>query len=158
MSVSAETTPSHSVSGLSLLLSHPLLRPIARLMPELSYYTIVSALALGLDLVVFAGLTQSGMRAAIAGIVGYTAGLILHYMLSVRYVFETQGSTKSVLRRFGEFVLSGLIGLALTWAIITLASEWLHLPALIGKVAAVGTSFIVVFLLRRGIVFAANRA
>jgi putative flippase GtrA len=140
----------------ALDLSHPLLRPLARLMPELSFYTLVSAVALSVDLVVFSGLTHSGMRAAAAGIVGYSVGLVLHYILSVRYVFNTC-TTKGSLRRFAEFVLSGLIGLALTWLIIAVATEAMHLPALVGKVAAVGTSFIVVFLLRKGIVFAGRR-
>ncbi len=141
----------------SFALDHPWLRPIARLMPELSYYTIVSAVALSVDLILFTGLTRSGMRAAAAGLVGYSVGLVLHYILSVRFVFETNGSDKSNVRRFTEFVASGLIGLAITWLIIGVATEWLHLPALIGKVGAVGTSFIVVFMLRRGIVFARSR-
>ena len=135
----------------------PLLAPIARLMPELSYYTIVSAVALGVDLGIFTALTRGGMRPALAGISGYAVGLVLHYGLSVRFVFATSGSAKSSSRRFVEFVLSGLVGLCLTWAIIGATTEMLHLPALAGKIAAVGTSFIVVFLLRRGIVFATGR-
>ena len=97
------------------------------------------------------------MRAAVAGIVGYGVGLVLHYILSIRYVFEHDDRSKAGLRRFVEFVLSGLIGVAITWLIIAVATEVLHLPALIGKVAAVGTSFIVVFLLRKGIVFAGRK-
>jgi putative flippase GtrA len=137
--------------------THPLLRPLARLMPELSYYTLVSAVALGVDLLFFTGLTQGGMRASLAGIIGYSVGLVLHYILSVRFVFDTSRAAKQGLRRFVEFVLSGAIGLGVTWLIITVSTELLHLPALIGKIAAVGVAFIVVFLLRRGIVFAARR-
>lgn len=102
-------------------------------------------------------LTRGGTRAAVAGIVGYSFGLVLHYVLSIRYVFQTDVSIKGGLRRFVEFVLSGLIGVAITWLIIAVATEVLHLPALIGKVAAVGTSFVIVFLLRRGIVFAGRK-
>ena len=157
MTVRSDVTGGDKFSLAQLALEHPWARPIARLMPELSYYTIVSAVALAVDVAVFTVLTRGGMRAAVAGMVGYGAGLILHYMLSVRFVFETQGSSKSVLRRFAEFVLSGLIGVVITWAIILAATEFAHLPALVGKVAAVGTSFIIVFLLRRGIVFAGRR-
>lgn len=133
------------------------LKPIARLMPELSYYTVVSAVALGVDLVIFSGLARSGVRPAAAGIIGYAVGLILHYALSVRFVFETEGSTKSGLRRFAEFVVSGGVGILITWAIIAFSTEVLHFPALFGKICAVGTSFIVVFILRKGIVFAKER-
>jgi putative flippase GtrA len=52
--------------------------------------------------------------------------------------------------------LSGLIGVAITWGIILVATEFLHLPAMFGKIVAVGTSFVIVFLLRRGIVFASR--
>ena len=135
-----------------------LLAPIARLMPELSYYTVVSIVALGVDLAVFNVALLGGMRAGLAGIVGYTVGLVLHYLLSVRYVFQTAHSAKSSARRFGEFVLSGIVGVAITWGVIHVATDVAHLPANIGKIAAVGTSFIVVFLLRRGIVFAGRPA
>jgi putative flippase GtrA len=141
-----------------LAAAHPLLRPIARLMPELSYYTLVSAVALAIDLVIFHVLTLGGMRAAVAGVFGYGVGLILHYGLSVRYVFKASCETKTRLRRFAEFVVSGLIGIAITWLIIALATELLHLPPLIGKIAAVGVSFVTVFILRKSIVFADRRA
>lgn len=138
--------------GLSALLA-----PVVRMMPELSYYTIVSAIALGVDLAVFSGLTMAGSRARWAGVIGYGVGLIVHYILSTRFVFETRGSTKTTLRRFVEFVISGVVGLVITWAIIALAVDVMHLPALVGKIAAVGVAFVVVFLLRRGIVFADGR-
>jgi putative flippase GtrA len=139
-------------------LTHPLVRPIARLMPELSSYTLVSAVALVVDLVIFQALTRGGLRAAMAGIVGYAIGLILHYVLSVRFVFTATHGVKSGVRRFVEFVVTGLIGLAITWSIIAAATEMLHLPPMIGKIAAVGVSFVSVFILRKSFVFADRRA
>ncbi len=127
---------------------------LARLMPELSTYTLVSVVALGVDLVIFNALVFGGLRASLAGVAGYAIGMVLHYVLSARYVFDTTGSDKTNLRRFGEFALSGGIGLAITWALIFVATDVAHFPAMAGKVAAVGTSFVIVFLLRRGIVFA----
>jgi putative flippase GtrA len=133
------------------------LAPVARLMPELSYYTIVSAFALGVDVAVFGVLTSAGTAARWAGVAGYSVGLIVHYILSARFVFDTSGSTKSAVRRFVEFVVSGAIGLGITWLMIAVAVDLMHLPAIVGKVAAVGVAFIVVFMLRRGIVFATKR-
>jgi putative flippase GtrA len=130
---------------------------LARLMPELSYYTIVSVVALGVDLAIFNSLVFGGTRAAIAGVAGYLTGMVIHYLLSARYVFDTTNSAKGDARRFAEFALSGAIGLAITWALIHLATDIFHLPAMAGKIAAIATSFIVVFLLRRGIVFAGRQ-
>jgi putative flippase GtrA len=135
-------------------IAHPLVRPIARLMPELSAYTLVSAIALVVDLVIFQALTRGGMRAAMAGIGGYGVGLLLHYVLSARFVFTASHGSKTGPRRFFEFVVSGLIGIAITWVIIAAATEVLHLPPLIGKIAAVGVSFVVVFIVRKSVVFA----
>ena len=154
MTIAAHTNQNRPLALRLAALLPSWLAPIARLMPELSYYTIVSIVALAVDLVVFNSLLLGGMRAALAGAAGYMTGLVLHYILSVRYVFEIAGSTKSSLRRFGEFILSGAAGLAITWILIHLATDIAHLPAMVGKIAAVGTSFVVVFLLRRGIVFA----
>ena len=55
--------------------------PLARLMPELSNYTIVSVVALGVDLAVFNGLVIGGMRASLAGVIGYSVGLVVHCLL-----------------------------------------------------------------------------
>jgi putative flippase GtrA len=133
------------------------LQPLARMLPELSAYTIVSAVALAVDLVVFNALQLSGLRASVAGIAGYGVGLLLHYILSKRYVFAPRANEKTEAQRFGEFCLSGAIGALLTWFIIAVATDWLHTPAMVGKIVAVGISFIVVFLLRKSIVFAAAR-
>jgi putative flippase GtrA len=122
--------------------------------PQLSRYTIVSALALGLDFVVYLSLASLGMRPATAGVIGYLGGGIVHYVLSVLFVFDIANQQKTTARRLGEFFVSGLVGLAITFAIIAFANEALHLPPLPSKIAAVGVSFVAVFLIRRGIVFA----
>jgi putative flippase GtrA len=129
----------------------------AGLLPQLSAYTVASALALGVDLATFNALLLTGMRAALAGVVGYAAGLVLHYFLSSRYVFRTIDTTKTGAQRFAEFGLSGAVGIAMTWGIIHVATDFAHLPAMVGKAAAVAASFIVVFVLRRSIVFAGAR-
>lgn len=133
-------------------------RGFASLVPQLSAYTVASCLALGLDLAAFNALLMAGVRAALAGVAGYAAGLILHYVLSSRFVFRTEGSSKTGVQRFVEFSLSGAVGLAMTWAIIHVATDFAHLPAMVGKAAAVVASFVVVFILRRSIVFAGARA
>jgi GtrA-like protein len=132
---------------------HLLPARVQRLMPELSLYTIVSIVALGIDLVVFNGLLLGHARASMAGVVGYLSGLVVHYVLSCRYVFVAAAG-KSDVRRFVEFAVSGGVGLAITWAVIHGMTEIAQLPALVAKVVAVATSFVVVFMLRRSVVFA----
>jgi putative flippase GtrA len=131
-------------------------RPPSAILPQLSRYTIMSALALGLDLGLFLALTNGQVNPSTAGIISYVAGLMLHYLMSVNYVFDPSIAEKSDIRLFGEFVLTGLVGLFITAIVISIATDHVGLPALVGKIAAVATSFIAVFLLRRTIVFAAR--
>lgn len=124
---------------------------------QLSRYTVVSALALLLDFAVYLSLEDAGMRAAAAGVAGYVAGMVLHFSLSTRYVFKKQARGKTEARRFAEFLMSGLVGIVLTAAVIELATAHLDLAPLYAKLAAVVLSFLTVFLLRRSVVFAGPR-
>lgn len=135
-----------------------MLRRARWLLPQLSRYTIVSGVALLADLVTLMTLRGLGARAALAGVAGYCTGLILHYVLSSRFVFQSERGSKSQARLFGEFAVSGLIGLALTAAILHVATDIAGLPALVGKLIAVGVSFFAVFVMRKTIVFADRRA
>jgi putative flippase GtrA len=139
------------------LVSAILRQPGAGVLPQLSRYTVVSVVALGLDFVLFLALTHGGIaKAATAGVIGYSAGLVLHFVLSTRYVFNVANAGKSRTRLFAEFAASGVVGVLITWAVIALATDLAHLPAVIGKAGAVVASFAAVFVLRRTIVFAAH--
>ena len=123
---------------------------------QLGRYTFVSAAALALDVAIYAILVGAGWRAALAGAIGYAIGLALHFSLSTRFVFDASRTAKSSWRLFAEFVATGLVGIAITAAIIALATEILHLGAALAKLAAVAASFAAVYLMRRSIVFAAR--
>src|SRR5689334_20424662 len=97
---------------------HPKLLPILRVLPQFSRYTVVSALALVLDFSVYLLLAAGGMKGAVAGAIGYGCGLALHYVLSVRYVFDPVAANKVQTRLLAEFALSGFAGLAITAAVI----------------------------------------
>ena len=130
------------------------LRPLLSVAPQFSRYTLVSAVALVLDFGVYLLLAAGGTNITLAGAVGYTCGLCLHYLLSVRYVFDPKAANKTQARLFSEFALSGLAGLAVTALVIALTADLGGMPVLPAKVLAVGASFLVVFALRRGVVFA----
>jgi putative flippase GtrA len=128
---------------------------VARLavLPQLSRYAIVSAMALALDFAVFLSLNAAFGHPTLAGVIGYGCGIVLHYFLSRHFVFNAMRSKKSAHRLFTEFAASGLIGLAVTAAVIALATTLLGWPAIVAKIAAVGASFLGVFLIRRTVVF-----
>lgn len=130
-----------------------LLGPVRALLPQLSRYAVVSALALGLDFAVFLALNGAIGHPTLSGVVGYACGIVLHYQLSRHFVFAIAGSVKSAHRRFGEFVASGLIGLVVTAVVIAIATGMGASP-IFAKIMAAGGSFIGVYAIRRAIVFA----
>lgn len=137
----------------------PLVQRILRshdLVMQAGRYGFVSVLALACDFVVFLALAKSGAWPAIAGAAGYSFGLVLHFVLSTWIVFDAQASQKSIHRLFGEFAASGCAGLILTMGIISLMTGQLHAAPVVAKLTAVIVSFVVVFLLRRGVVFASR--
>ena len=133
---------------------HRKLAPVLTILPQFSRYTLVSGLALILDFAVYLLLAAGGMQVALAGALGYACGLALHYMLSVRYVFDLRAAHKGQSRLFAEFAVSGLAGMAITALVIAATVDLAGLPLLPAKILAVGASFLMVFALRRGVVFA----
>jgi putative flippase GtrA len=124
---------------------------------QLSRYSAVSALALALDLTIYLVLTAATMRPSSAGVIGYGAGIVLHYLLSVRFVFDASATDKVHAHLFGEFALSGLSGMVTTAIVIAAATDLANLSVFSAKALAAGASFLVVFALRRSVVFAARR-
>lgn len=122
--------------------------------PQLSRYTVVSLVALCVDLAIYRGLTVGGARAVSAGVVAYLIGGVVHYVLSAQFVFDVAASSKPAARRFGEFWLSGVLGLAITAGMIWIGADLLKLPPMLAKLAAVGFSFVAMYIVRRNIVFA----
>jgi putative flippase GtrA len=135
------------------------LRSLASVAPQLSRYAVVSMVALALDFAVFIALTSTSLlRPSLAGVAGYAAGMSLHYLLSIAFVFDARVTDKHHARLFGEFALTGLGGMGVTALVIAAATGMGGLTPLAAKVLAAGASFIVVFALRRMVVFAARRA
>jgi putative flippase GtrA len=144
--------PQLLVDAERLLRAH--LQPLLAMVPQLSRYTLVSGLALVLDFAVYLLIAADGTRLALAGVVGYACGLGLHFLLSVRFVFDAQAAQKAQSRLFAEFALSGLAGMAITALVLAVAADFGGMPVLPAKVLAAGASFVVVFALRRTVVFA----
>lgn len=115
----------------------------------------VSALALALDFAIYLALTRLQiMSPAMAGVTGYSLGLLLHYTLSVRFVFDAGASLKTRRRLFTEFAASGMFGVVTTWAVIHTAVGAFGIGSLAAKGLAVLVSFLAVFIIRRSIIFA----
>jgi putative flippase GtrA len=131
---------------------------IVKILPQFSAYTAVSVLALATDLASYFLLIAGGWPVFVAGVTGYAIGMLVHFVLSRRFVFERAACAKSEPRLFGEFALSGVAGLAVTASVIATATGAFAASPVTAKLSAVIMSFIVVYSIRRLVVFAAAPA
>lgn len=117
-------------------------------------YILASATALAIDVACFLALLSLGALPAVASAIGYSLGIVAHWLLSSRTVF-TEGVAAPGSERTWQkalFVGSALAGLALTTAIVGLGASAGFDPRL-AKLAAIAVSFTLVWLLRSRVVF-----
>ena len=117
-------------------------------------YLGASVIALGADMGSFLTLLAIGAAPGPAAAAAYSLGIVVHWLLSSRTVFA-QGVARrgpERTRQKAMFVISALIGLALTTATVTTGAA-LSLDPRLAKLAAIGLSFTVTWLLREKLVF-----
>lgn len=119
-----------------------------------SRYLAASIVALALDLGLFMLLSAAGLPVVAVSALSYAAGIAAHWLLSSRLVFATELRAPGAARRRQQllFILSALVGLSITVAIVGTAS--LFIDPRLAKLIAVGVSFQATYLLRSRIVFA----
>ncbi|BDI59912.1 GtrA family protein [Qipengyuania nanhaisediminis] len=117
-------------------------------------YVLASVGALAVDVGSFLALLALGVTAAPASFVGYSLGILAHWLMSSRAVFVGDVAAGGIARTRQKalFVISALAGLALTTAIVGLGARGGIDPRL-AKIAAIAVSFLVTWLIRSRIVF-----
>lgn len=97
------------------------------------------------------------MLAAVAAVIGYAVGTLVHWLISSRVVFPDR-LAEAGLKRGGQqilFVGSALLGMGLTALVVGWGDAAGFDPRL-AKLAAMGLSFLTVWLVRLTVVFRAN--
>lgn len=117
-------------------------------------YLVASVGALAVDVGSFLGLLALGMLAAPASAIGYTLGILAHWLLSSRTVFQDSVAERGRerTRQKALFVISALVGLALTTAIVG-GADAAGIDPRLAKLVAIAASFTVTWLLRAKVVF-----
>lgn len=122
-------------------------------------YVAASAMALGVDLGLFLALLAAGTMPAAAAALGYSLGIVTHWLLSSRAVFTSgvadRGPERT--RQKALFVVSALLGLGLTTAIVALGGMT-GLDPRLAKLIAIGASFTLTWLMRERVIFRAGPA
>ncbi len=131
---------------------------LMRFLRDMVRYAAASLFALALDYAVLLTLTKGlGVGYLQAAAAGFLSGLGLIYLLSIRYVFEGRRSRAPSTEMLG-FLVTGVVGLTLTEALMGLFVGQFCLPVPLAKAATAGFVFMFNFLTRRGLLFKAANA
>lgn len=120
-------------------------------------YILASVGALAVDVGSFLAFMAIGVAAAPASALGYSLGILAHWLMSSRAVFQdtvAEGGAART-RQKALFVISALVGLGLTTAIVG-AADWAGGDPRLAKLVAIVISFTATWLLRSKIVFRAQ--
>lgn len=112
-----------------------------RALREFSRYFLVSLLALLADMGLMLLLAKL-IYYLLAVVIGFLGGALLHYALSVTFVFERR---KLLTRRTAElsfFVMIGVVALLINVGVVYAGVEWAGLALPLAKLAAAGCSFL----------------
>jgi len=135
------------ISGLTAF--RPKLR---RLIADLLGYGLCSAAALTLDCALFFGLMQAGFNYLPSAAIGFFSGMLLAYLLSVRFVYADRRCENRKWEAFGFFAI-GLAGLVLNQLMLFSLVDGLHLSLAAAKgLTALGV-FLFNFAARRSVLF-----
>jgi len=119
-------------------------------------YLLTSAVALACDYGLLVGLTSlAGVDYLISAAVGFTVGLVVNYVLSVKFVFHER-RVKNAKMEFMAFAAIGLLGLAVNEGLMTLFVEYFSLNYALAKIPTTMIGFVFNFGLRRALLFTAS--
>jgi len=122
---------------------------------ELLRYFAASAVALGLDMGLYASGLRLGLPYAAAALLGFSAGAVAAYFASVRWVFESR-NVRNATFEFSLFVAIGVGGLLLTEMLLWLFIERWDRDPVLSKLGTSGFVFIFNFVVRKALLFRAS--
>jgi putative flippase GtrA len=133
-----------------------------RLQPALAgqflKYGLASALALAVDWALMVGLTEfAGLPYLASATVGFAAGMVVAYTLSVRFVFSER-RLRSPAAELMIFALVGLAALALNHVLLLVLVERFGMHYAAAKAPVAVACFLLNFTLRKALLFSSARA
>ncbi len=120
---------------------------------SITRYLLASVVSLAFDVALFMVLVAFLFDPGWASAAGYSAGIVVHWLISSSFVFpgKARNGAALQLQRIG-FLGTAVLGLGITVAIVSWVTELGFLPV-VAKGSAVIVSFFVVYLTRKFGVF-----
>ena len=117
-------------------------------------YFFISLLALAVDLGSFSfSLRTLDFSWFLSATIGFCAGVLLTYTLSIFFVFSDRKIKNNKIAEFSIFILIGIGGLLVTQLILWIGIEYMNIHPELTKIVAAGFTFLYNFLLRKYFLF-----
>ncbi|MDD3594242.1 MAG: GtrA family protein [Candidatus Gastranaerophilales bacterium] len=124
-----------------------------KLFHEYYKYILVGFVVTAVDFVILIAMTEfAHIYYMISAASAYTLASVLHYYLSIFYVFNNR-NVKSKRVEFFIFFMLGILGLGVFTALMYFFTEMLHCHYIVSKILATGISFTFNFLTRKFLLF-----
>lgn len=134
------------------LLASLLVKPTERVTLQVPRALVASVLAAGLDFSLLVLLVELGdWHPLAAATAGYLVGGVLQYVLCSLWVFPA--APQSVSLGFAAFTILSLVGLVITWVVMSGLYDGLRVNYVVAKVVAFGLAFAWNFLSRKYLLF-----
>jgi putative flippase GtrA len=122
---------------------------IVKIATQLVGYFFTGGTAAIVDVAGFILLIDQGLSVVPAAICSFAVAAVVNYLLSSRFVFKSEAST----RQFLLFAVAALVGLAVNVGVTYLKVTMFDLAPALAKVVGIGTAFLVNFTINRTLVF-----
>lgn len=124
-----------------------------KLAGESARYFVASAAALAADFAILVGATELlHVHYLASAALGFSAGLVVNYLLSVTWVFKERRLKSRWIEAAG-FAAIGVLGLGLNEGLMALFVEGVGLPYALAKIPATGVGFAFNYGVRRILLF-----
>ena len=116
-------------------------------------YFVIGAISVVIDFVLFAILIKGfGVKWYYANVASFTLTSLLHYALSIRFVFES-GARFAKRHEILLTFLASVVGLLVNQLALYVLVSLLGLEVLIAKISAIGTTFFGNYIARQNFIF-----
>lgn len=120
-----------------------------KLLNQILRFGVVGVIAFAVDYTLMLALTElCHIHYLISAAVSFLASVICNYVLSVKFVFQTD-KTRSAVAEFTFFALMSAGGLGINQLMMWLLSDLLHIPYQLSKLAATAVVMVYNFVTRK---------
>ena len=119
------------------------------LVRKLLQYGVTGGIAAVVDAGLFMLLVNARLNIVVASCLSFCIAALVNYSLTSRFVFNREAT----IRGLAAFTVAALVGLMVNIGVTLLGIFIVGLPPLAAKLAGIGTTFIVNFLINLRIVF-----